>query len=762
MQHKMLRRKALYSALMLALPLSHAYAEEAPAEGSPVAETAPVVAVAQESGDFEMPTVVVSAAGYEQDIKNAPASISVVTREDLEVKRFRDLAEALSDVEGVDVRGGTGKTGGLDISIRGLPSEYTLILIDGRRQNVAGDVTPNGFGAAMTSFMPPISAIERIEVIRGPMSTLYGSDAIGGVVNIITRKVATEWGGGVRLEQGLPQDKDWGTQQKVDIYANGPLIEGLLGLAVRGGTYHREASEWVLAPGAAQPTAARNPAPAESRQYSIGARLTLTPGTDHDFWLDVDQGNTWYNNDDGRLGGRDSLIIAAGSGTLPGYKDALRFNREQIAIGHTSRFSAGVLESSLSQNTTETLGRTIPGTVANIGQPFAGFPSIIIGNDRALETTNTVLDTKFVTPLGNANTATLGAQWWKADLKDGLLAEEHEQTLYALFVEDEWRVVDNVAITLGGRYDDHDVFGGHFSPRTYAVWNTTDTLTVKGGVGQGFKAPRLNQLIDGISGIGGQGTTISIGNPNLKPETSTNTELSVLYNNAGISGSVTLFHNEIEDKIGSGGSCATNPISSCIYNNTASYSINIDEAKTWGAELSGRLPLASGWALQLGYTWTDSEIIQAGQKTGKLSNTPEHKGMATLRWSATDKLNLWLRGEYRGESRRYNNDYAKLSNTEKAVYNTVGDLKAYSLFDLGGTYRVSEKVTFNANVTNLLDKDFSKYASLQQVDQNGVPQVDGNGDPVMVWHNQYFQGGASVTGGTLPGRTFWFSVNVDF
>ena len=100
--------------------------------------------------------VVVSAAGFEQELKQAPASISVVSREELENKNFRDLAEALQGVEGIDVLGGTGKTGGLDISIRGMPSDYTLILIDGRRQNVAGDVTPNGFGAALNSFMPPV------------------------------------------------------------------------------------------------------------------------------------------------------------------------------------------------------------------------------------------------------------------------------------------------------------------------------------------------------------------------------------------------------------------------------------------------------------------------------------------------------------------------------------------------------------------------------------------------------------------------------
>ena len=124
--------------------------------------------------------LVVTASGFEQKLTNAPASISVISQQDLQQKRYNSLAHALGDVEGIDIGQGTGKTGGLNISIRGMPSEYTLILIDGRRQNAAGNVTPNGFNETSTSFIPPLSAIERIEVIRGPMSTLYGSDAMGG------------------------------------------------------------------------------------------------------------------------------------------------------------------------------------------------------------------------------------------------------------------------------------------------------------------------------------------------------------------------------------------------------------------------------------------------------------------------------------------------------------------------------------------------------------------------------------------------------
>ena len=92
-------------ALAAAAACASAIAQEAPAPSATLSE------------------VVVSATGYEQELKQAPASISVVTREELEKKSFRDLADALQGVEGIDVRGSTGKTGGFDISMRGMPSD---------------------------------------------------------------------------------------------------------------------------------------------------------------------------------------------------------------------------------------------------------------------------------------------------------------------------------------------------------------------------------------------------------------------------------------------------------------------------------------------------------------------------------------------------------------------------------------------------------------------------------------------------------------
>ncbi|AYF34257.1 TonB-dependent receptor [Vreelandella alkaliphila] len=659
-------------------------------------------ALAQESEQLD--NIVVSASGFEQALVDAPASISVVSREELERKRITSVADALRDVEGVDVGGAVGKTGGRNISIRGMPSDYTLILIDGRRQNAAGSVTPNGFGETSTSFFPPVSSIERIEVIRGPMSTLYGSDAMGGVINIITRRVDREWVGSVGVENTFNEDRDFGDRREINLYTSGPLIQDTLGIQVRGRLYERDASELTYTDGNGNPidVSQRGPSPVEGDTYNLGGKLTWTPNADHDLWVDGEVNRQRYNNDECQLGTLDGRTrsCAPDPGAANGYADELRFERQQVAIGHTGRFASGTLESSLMRNTTETKGRTIPG---ENGVAYDGFPGIVGGAPRELETTNTVLDSKYVMPLGDHMT-TVGLQWWDAKLDDGLANETFEQTTWSLFAEDEWMLRDDLALTLGGRYDHHDAFGSQFSPRSYLVWNTTPNWTLKGGVSRGYKTPSLNDLHAGINGVTGQGTILTIGNPNLEPETSTSSEISAHYDSlAGFTASATLFYNEFDDKIASGNDIVVenNPL---VPDGVYSQDVNIDEAVTQGIELSTSYQFTPDWRLSANYTYTDSEQKSGNNRGEPLTDTPEHAFNATLRWQATPQLDTWLSAEYRSE--RYRN---RESVRGAPSFDDLGDFKAYSLFHLGGSYAFTEQFNVSATIYNLFDKDFVDY-----------------------------------------------------
>ena len=657
---------------------------------------------AQEAAQLN--TMVVSASGFEQALVDAPASISVITREELERTRVTSIADALRDVEGVDVGGQVGKTGGSNISIRGMPSDYTLILIDGRRQNTAGSVTPNGFGETSTSFFPPVSSIERIEVIRGPMSTLYGSDAMGGVINIITRRVGREWTGSVGIENTFNQDRDFGDRREINLYTSGPLIEDTVGVQLRGRFYERDASALVYSDENGDPieVSQRGPSPVEGDIYNLGGKLTWTPNGDNDLWVDGEINRQRYTNDECQLGTLDGRTRSCDPepGVAFGYSDELRFEREQVAIGHTGRFASGTLESSLMRNTTETKGRTIPGA---IGEAYDGFPAIVGGDPRELETTNTVLDSKFIMPLGNHMT-TVGMQWWDAELDDGLAGETFEQTTWSLFAEDEWLLREDLALTLGGRYDHHDAFGSQFSPRGYLVWNTTPEWTLKGGVSRGYKTPTLNALHDGINGVTGQGTVLTIGNPDLEPETSTSSEIGAHYDNQqGFTASATLFYNQFDDKIASGNDILieNDPL---IPDGLYGQDVNIDAAITQGIELATGYQFNPDWRLSANYTYTDSEQQSGENKGDPLTDTPEHAVNATLRWQTTAKLDTWLSAEYRSE--RYRNREGVRG---APSFDDLGDFKAYSLFHLGGNYAVTDQLNLSATIYNLFDKDFVDY-----------------------------------------------------
>jgi len=698
--------------------------------------------------------IVVTASGFQQNLADAPASITVIPAIELQTRPVRDLADALSMVEGVDVGAPLGKSGGRSISLRGMPADYTLMLVDGRRQDAAGNVTPNGFGDTRSSFMPPSIAIERIEVVRGPMSTLYGADAMGGVVNVITRTPTDSWGGEIKVDGTIQGDSDFGNDTNTTLYLDGPLVPGKVAVALRGRKYQRDESRYqfkdvngnVIEDGGVSGGARIT----ELDINSAGARLTFTPVDGHRIWFDADKSEQIYDNSEGQLG---TLGIDGG------YEDELQFNREQYTLAYTGEVWGGYLDADLTRNTTETIGRVIPNL------PVLGKAP---GSKRQIEATNDILNVKFYRSLNN-HTFTIGAQYWEAEMIEGLNDEpfEHEQS--AVFFEDEWRLLDPLALTIGARYDDHSVFGSHVSPRAYLVFDAADTVTVKGGVSRGYKSPTLDQLAEGINGVVSQGRRPTVGNPDLGPETSTNYEIGIYYNNGmGFTANATIYRNNFEDKIASGPEVAN-----CSYGVSeadylaGNYStancrdigyipqyrnarndrlmdlatfpqhVNIDEAMTQGIELATKFNVTETISASLSYTFTDSEQKSGVFKGEALTDIPRHRLTSGVTWHLMDDLSLWLRGEYSSKRSR------GTSEEQMNIQEQLGEYESYALFNLGGSYAFSENVNLSATIYNLANKKFV---------EDYYPYIDTSGA------EDY----ASAYSIIDPGRRLWLSLSVSF
>ena len=596
--------------------------------------------------------IVVTASGFEQQISSAPASISVISREELERGHYQNVTDALRDVPGVVVTGGGAGDNGNDISIRGMPSQYTLILVDGRPQN-SRESRPNGSAGFEQDWLPPLQAIERIEVVRGPMSTLYGSDAIGGVINVITRKVADTWHGNIQLDTVLQEDSASGDSRQANFYLSGPLVADRLGLQLYGRTSERDEDD------------IENGYEEKSLQ-SLTARLSLAASDNHDFTAEA--GIT--EQDRRSLVGRS----APAEGCRGGCTDSIgEYTNSHVALTHSGRFDWGTSETFVQRERSENQSRDI-------------------------EITNTTAKTSAVIPLG-MHMLTVGASWEEESLEDGTTNQISDRTAvensqWALFMEDEWMLTNAWALTGGLRLDDDDNYGSHLSPRLYSVWNMTPEWTLKGGVSTGYRSPNLREITPDWGQISRGGNVY--GNPDLEPETSLNKEIALLYgSDAGLNGSLTLFHNDFEDKI----TRIACPINICNagpnqFGSDPTYRVNIDDAVTQGVEASLSAPLSDTLALTASYTFTDSEQ-KSGEYAGEpLTQLPRHQVSATLDWDVNARLSQWTKVSYRGEESQ--------PTTGPSQSSIVAP--SYTFVDAGIGYQLNDSTTVNAGIYNLFDE----------------------------------------------------------
>lgn len=598
--------------------------------------------------------MVVTASSIEQNLKDAPASISVITREDLQKKPVQNLKDVLKDVPGVQITNESDNRQG--VSIRGLGSGYTLILVDGKRVNSRNAVfRHNDFDLSWI----PAESIERIEVVRGPMSSLYGSDALGGVVNIITRKVGTKWHGTLSADTTVQEHRDRGDSGNGNFFASGPLVDDLLGVKVYGALGKREKDQASSASGSTG-----QPRIEGYTSRNANLEFSLTPDEDQDitFGYGMDRQD------------RDSDTL-----------DKNRIERENYSLGHNGRWG-----------------------LANTELRFYG-EKIENKNAETITSKNNSLDGKVVIPLGDYNQfLTFGGEYRNDKLEDGVNMKNGGSTQanqYALFLEDEWRMFENLALTGGVRMDDHENYGVNWSPRAYLVYNATDTVTMKGGWASAFKAPSLLQLSPDWQSASCRGSCNVVGSKDLKAETSESVEFGLYY--AGqeglledVTASATVFQNDIDDMITV--IRTANRSLAPTYQNFAGFDAsgnpifqyyNVNKARIRGLETELGLPLTDQLNLKLNYTYNDArDLSNGGNKP--LSELPFHTSNATLDWKPLDAWSFYLSANYKGKSRTVTDGNA-----------TPG---GYTIWNTGGSYAVNKAVKIRAGVLNLTDKDLNR------------------------------------------------------
>lgn len=590
-----------------------------------------------------IPRVVVTASLIEQKLEDAPASITVIDREELSNRPVQDLSDALLGASGVHVGGvGLGRRG---ISIRGMSNEYTLTMIDGRRISQSAGVI--GHSEADVGWVPT-EGIERIEVVRGPMSSLYGSDSLGGVINIITRPATDEWRASVTSRGEWREDGRGGEVLQTGLYASGPVIEDQLGITAYGEFRDREPTVSPTDPRLSE---------MEGRQVtSANLALDWTPDAFQRIALNYGQGREERERN------------ALSGGTY--YVTTDMVDREQYALSHTGNWQWG-----------ETSVRAYGTKLEKKNRRSSGIPV----RPQVLE--DRTYDARTTLNLGASNRLSLGGEWRQEELFDtSMNSAGYDRVRHrAMFVQEELEV-GSWLLVLGTRYDDHDIFGGYNSPRAYAVYHATDSLTFKGGVGRGFKAPNLKLLSPEYSVT--TSSFVVYGNPDLDPEFNTSYELGAHYRAALWSLQATVFQNDVEDLIQS--YCAAD----CNTLRVLNYE-NVDEARIRGLEIATSFAPLHQLALELNYTFLNARDLTADRP---LAEKPKHAANLTLKWLATDKLNVQLRSNYHGKQTMY---------ASEVRYG----LPDYTLWGVDLNYQLTRRFKLHLSGDNLTDERLAELSN---------------------------------------------------
>lgn len=579
------------------------------------------------------------------------SSVTVIGREEIERRQVRSMVELLQGIRGLHVTQSGGRGKQASVFSRGTNSNHTLFLINGIR--VSDPSTPSGtFQLEHLN----LEDIERIEVVRGPQSVLYGSDAIGAVINIITRKGGK--GGKGIVATGTAEGGSFST------------VEAKM---VLDGTY-----EWL------------DFNFGYSRLDSQG--ISILPKRLNGFEKD----GIWNSNYSGRIGVRAAKWLELDFyGKLVRSKSEIDpFVDDLNAISKTRQnFARGSAKFKLFEER----------LISTLSLAYTGYDRTSINppdaNNAGTNTISTFLSDKKRFEIQNDiqvtqdHLVTIGGniEWERA--KSGgsaFFAFSKTQVNKAVYVQDKFAISDRLFGTVGFRVDQLSGFGTKITWRVAPAYVIKKTgTTIKGSYGTGFKAPTLQQRFGFNAGFPAFGFPAFNGNPNLKPETSRGWDFGFeqkLFKDKVTFG-VTYFRNDIKNLIVSDAAFTTN--------------INIGNSRTHGIETFLSAEILKNLNLNINYTYLRAEDRVTG---AELVRRPRHSFNAELAWKPVEKASISLAVHVIG------------TRTDFQAVTPFGrtNLPHETTVKVAGSYKVSKYLTVFARMENFFDSRFEEPNGFQR------------------------------------------------
>ncbi|MBU0592843.1 MAG: TonB-dependent receptor [Gammaproteobacteria bacterium] len=694
----------------------------------------------------KMEEMVVTATKTAKDTSEAPATVSVVTSKDIDKMNVQSVDEALTYLPGVYTNrpgGHEPSVMGTNVLLRGIPDySRTLVLVDGQTLN-------DPYIGAVTWESVPAETVERIEVVPGPFSSLYGGSAMGGVINIITkaptkREFSLKGGVGTNNFQSgslVYQDRlgerigivlDYAHKQS-DGYIKDEVV---IKPGTAGGTIVTGAQRTTDSSGNAAYLVGDKGTNGWNSQ-NLGVKLYVDLPADSRLTLGASQflyestGRNHYNT---YLRDAAGNPVVAGNVTVAGTSTNLTVREKDFLTGPDSeikeynRYTAEY-EKQLGKGSTlkATLGYSdmplynnyfVLGSAATLANGGSASRMLRPSNELSgtVQASFPLADSHYLVAGVSGNkrkidTITYSVSDWRDAGITGPVQNQTsgEDTTYALFVQDEITLSPRLTAYLGGRYDSWSTEGyieqvrapaykneytsrsqTHFSPKASMVYRPGDTTTLRGSIGNSFHAPNLRDTFGWWTPQTGYTYTP---NPDLKPETVTSMELGIEQQvGSGTLLRATIYESRLKDLI-------YRTQSDTLMEQSVA---NAGVAKVKGIELEVRQKLMNGLTAFANLTFNDSKITenQANPATeGKyMTRTPRKMANIGLQgvqgpWSGS------LTGHYVGKV--YNND--ENLDTASGVY---GSYDAYFITNAKLSYAIKKGLKLSLSANNLFDRDY--------------------------------------------------------